>query len=341
MEIWKKYGLESDWWLNYDLPHYGALYSRVRNRVDIDPETIRQLCTVADTTITRNIEEEGRKSASYECYVKALASNFAHPPITPRQADLLLQVFRHSNDRTKRQDEFARIGFSDFRSRKQPDRFRELRLELEQQDQPAFIMDALWFIHAVNGAALRLFEIDPYRSEYLHNWYAWHVLATKFHPQSPVRLGHINIDQYFPPAIDHFFWNEFTRPLLFTWQLRALLYRLHELSKDDEMKFTRLWTGATSFSLEYELRSLTRSIKYLGGEIQTTITEFATQDIKFEEGPTLPLTLVVWHPKYVDAEEAFAQIRQSPDYSTIFYAADFDENKDFHVNTWPEVKDEV
>ncbi|MBK9714147.1 MAG: hypothetical protein IPO81_23010, partial [Kouleothrix sp.] len=109
---------------------------------------------------------------NFERYVQALQSPTIHYPLTDAQATILRTLYR--NRRASRirnlEDRFAVV---DFASIGQDEKFAGLVQELREHTGPAFIMDDLWFIHAVNGAQLKLFTVDPRSSPFLRRWDGW------------------------------------------------------------------------------------------------------------------------------------------------------------------------
>lgn len=340
--------IKQDWWKVYDLPHWGVLYRRIRESrgfkvADMTNTETEKRCGV-HTTISRNLEKDGTAGVdTRDCYIAALQSTAADGPLTFQQGHILKEFYDYSQDREKikeREYHLAAVNLVDIKQRR--DELDKLLTELEQERRPAFIMDPLWFTHAINGALLYMFGIQP-DSEYLYNWYAWHPLGTKFHTDSPVRNAHINRDEYLPPTLVQFFVAEHTRQFFFTWQMRSLLFRLHQLSEAHGTNFTDWWSRATKFDLPFDPPALRRTIRFQGDKnklIKTQALPKQYREVKLGQGIEIPFSLMVWDLEHGDegAREAFEEMRETEECRKIHYAADYDGNDDFHINNWPEVK---
>lgn len=325
----------------YDLPHIGALCAQIRHSRGIKRTQIAQWCGRADTTIGRL--EEGKTSwTTFKSYVSVLKSDKLPPlkRLTGQQAHILREQYINSKDKSEREWELATISFEDITLSQRPPGLAELLDLLRQEERPALIMDSLWFVHAINGALPLLFGMNS-KSNYLYNWEAWHVIATKFHTDSIVEKAHYNPDEFLPPSIVQFIMDKRTYPLLFTIQMRMLILKLHELSKKYDNKFTKYWLGIIGFNLEYELKYFTRTILYDGQRIQTEVFQRSHVEVEVAPGCDVQYTLAVWDPIGSDAKQTFEKLSKLHESHEILYAADYDTKNDFHVNNWPEVKDAI
>lgn len=327
----------------YDLPHIGALYRRVRESRGVRPAEIARFCGVAEATISRNLEEQGKTgSETFNRAIAALQSDIAQPPLTQQQARMLHTLYRHSKEKGvhERQCELAALNLDQVNSKQRPRKLDSLVAQLAQEQRPALLMDQLWFIHALNGMLLHLFGTDS-SADFFRRWDAWHVIGGLLSADSPIRRAHVNTDEFFPPMVALFFTNEHTYPYLFTLQMRLLIKRLHELSEENNAEFTEWWLRANSFNLPYNLQNLTRTILYQGEPIQVEARLHFRQAVEVEAGHRACYTLLVWNPLGSTAHKAFEQMQRLPQSSQIFYAADFDTAHDFYVNEWPEVAVEI
>jgi hypothetical protein len=334
---------------DYDLPHLGALCERNRVSRGISASLMQERCGVKNvSTITRNFEEFGDLGRKpFREYVQTLQlpglakpRNFDYKPLKQEQAEMLMALYDHSRDVDKRQCELGRISFDAIKPEYRGKELDELVNELANEERPAFIMDDLWFIHALNGAVLELFGETP-DSESLNAWEAWHVMAAKFHSESRVRKTHTNPDEYFPPTVEYFFQAPNTYRYLFTLQMRTLLLRLLDLSEQHHTGFKEMWYDATCFNIRYELRALTRHLWYQGEEIKTEAGPRLSQEVEITPGNPVRYTLAVWNPVGKAAKEAFAHIHNLSGSQELVYAADKDSSHNFHVNDWLGVKEEL
>jgi hypothetical protein len=304
---------------------------------------IASLCRVEPSTIGR-LEKRGTTSRkTFKSYIDALRSKdfvstgFIASPLDNQHTKILFDLFEDRDKTEDLQRKLAVIRLGDLRSRQRPYELTELVAALEQEDRPAAIMDDLWFIHGFNGTLMKLYGIDP-QSEFLYHWAGWHHIAAKFLPDSPVRTAHANTDEFLPPTIAHFLEDERTYPFLFTIQMRMLICRLIEMAEQHGFEFTDWWLRATSFNLPYELKSMTRTLVYGGQRIQVEAMRRIVREVKVGREYPVRYALSVLDPIGSDARRAFERICGSSESHTIFYAADYDENHDFHVNDWLEVK---
>jgi hypothetical protein len=272
-------------------------------------------------------------------YISALQSDLVpRLSLTDEQADILRELYTCSKELPKRELKLTAIDFEDILPGRRPKLLNDLVLKLEQEERPAMIMDSLWFVHALNGATLHLFGLDRETKIY-DQWTTWHTLGVKFEASSPVRLAHFNPDEYFPPIVTLFFRDKRTYPYLFTAQMRCLIKRLDELSEQCKLKFTQWWLRAISFDLDYNLDNLTRTLWYQKEKIQTEAMPRMTAEIEITPGQRVSYMLGIWDPIGSDSRKVFERINLLPDSHDIIYAADYDKNRDFHVNNWQEVRD--
>lgn len=323
------------------LSHVGALCKRIRESRGVGAVRITAKCGVPyESNITRNFEKLGMTNdQTFDRYVQALQSkDLIDPPLLDRHAAILRALWRDRKDLKRLQHELAAISFDHIMPQQRGHKLAGLVADLEQLQQPAFIMDDLWFIHALNRSLLDLFGIDPDCSPFLRRWDGWHAIASKFRADSPVRRAHVNTDEVLAPTIVCFLENRRTYPLLFTLQMRQLVRKIIDLSEQQGGEFQIWWRQATSFYLPYHLSSMARTIMYQGQPIRVEPSIRSSREAEIGGGYSARYTLVVWNPSGSDAYEAFTRICGSANSRTIFYAADFDSRREFHVNDWPEVR---
>lgn len=336
MELWE-----------YDLPTIGVICRHIRSSwTNKKPVDIAKVCPFDDGIISRfeNGVSQMRKSY-FNCYLDTVES-LCPRRFTTQQRDILDSLYSHSKERKKRQDELAAIDLEFIKSNSRPANLKRLVNDLENDDYPAFIMDPLWHIHAVNGPLLRLFSIEP-DSILLNRWWFWQVLATKFLPDSPVRKAHQDQKVYFRHAVEQYFQNRFTNRFLFTAQMRHLLHQINEFSEPNKFKFATWWHGAFTFSGdEYKVNPFRRILWYKDdrGQEKTIKAESVTREameVELAPGFYAFYIMLTWYPYEDEAIMAFNEIRRSPLKGVkSFFAADFDDGS-FHVNTWPEVVAEI
>lgn len=325
------------------LPHIGALCRRIRASRDIDAAHMVRWCGVRHTSnITRNFEELGMTSdATFERYVQALQTKaLVNPPLLERQAAILRALWRNRKQTGQLERNLAALSFEQIVPRQRSAGIAGCIAQLGQLGQPAFLMDDLWFVHALNGAMLRLFGIGTHHASFLGQWYGWHAVASAFCASSPLRQAYAYADLFLPPTIVGFLEDERTYPLLFTVQMRALIARTIELSEREGCEFQSWWRQATAFFLPYSLASLARSLLYQGRAISVEPRIHSTRTVALGSGYAARYALAIWKPVDRDALEAFEDIRQSPDSDAVVYAADYDRYHEFHVNDWPEARGE-
>lgn len=338
-----------------DIFGLGDLCSRIRRRAGIRPKEIENEVKYSSPAIGRF--ERGEifpEEDNFQKYVQALqlkklkSNKQVDRPLTADEIQILLDLFTnysHKEKIEKLESDLAAITFSqELFDQRQPV-LHSLLEALEQQDKPAYIMDALWFNHAMNGALLDLFGInlnstDPQDNltKFFHEWYAWHVMGVKFcDPQSPFRRRHTNTNVYFPPVVDQFFKDIY--PYLFTFQMRQLLCRLRKLSDHYGFKFSSWWYSATCFDLPFDQEALNRDILHSSQQVPIRVysNHHTKKYVDLDENISVPFSLVVWEPQGSEAEEVFDHIKRSKNCHTIYYAAPYSRGS-LHVNDWPEVK---
>jgi hypothetical protein len=330
----------------YDLVHGGQLFERIRALRRIPQEPIADFCSVVKTAISRF--ESGDLPGRAPCYVEALQSGKFISPISEDEGAILLELYEAGRvkERTKRQEELSWIRFSDSFDKS---KLLKLTEELAQIDEPAFVVDPTLCVHAMNGASLRLFNIDPERDKpHLKRREFWNYFTCKLYKGSPFFAAHVDPTPYYRRAITNLFRDPLVRPYWFTWQMRTLVHYLHELTKEEGFRFASAWYEATSFSYNDGGETVNRAIAYVFSDgrtqkiraeaVQTLMEEI---EINPEGAPGLfiPFRLGTWKAESTEAREAFEDIRKNPICRNIYYAASYDTNPpSFHINTWPEVQ---
>ncbi len=322
----------------YDLPHIGVMCGKIRERRGVKPAYIASKIGISRSTISRfeNPEEEVRFK-KFRPYVGVLQTLPPPDNLTPQQARLLCKLKTQSSNSKKIGNEGAALNFAEIKSSRRRAQFKDLLDRLKQEKNPAAIVDSFWFVHANNGALLRMFDMTP-NSEYLYNWEAWHSLATKFREDSPVRQAYANIDGYLAPSINQFFMDEAIHPFFFSRQMRMLLHRIFLLSEKNHYKFAKFWSNSVTFNLDFESNSLSRAHWFEGHLIHSDASLRMQTRVELLPENEAIYSLIVWDPVGKETEEAFEIIKHGPYSREVFFADDYDRNKDFHINTWPEVQ---
>ena len=324
-----------------DITHIGQILRRIRESRGIQLSHLTSLSDVSIATLSR-LEDKGagegkkQRKKSFEAYVEALKSPSLDDPIKDSQAEFLLKLYRYSTPKYINNKEIQLSFIQLTKSKHEYPGMEELINKLEKIDRPAFIIDPLWFVHAMNGSILKLFEIKPY-SEYLKCWEAWHVIATKFKNKSPVRESHYNPGIYFPPSLDHFYKNENVMKGFFTKQMINILRRIRNLPSQNEYSFTPMWNSALSLSINCDLKLLDRIVMFEKHNLFLEIKEILTKKVSFWPEYSVNCKLIAWNHMDPYTEQFLDHISRVADSNIIYYASNFDDNHDFHVNNWPEM----
>jgi len=279
-----------------------------------------------------------------ERYFKGLKDDRCPNKITQGQAEFLETLIELSREfyKTRATKCLKQINFEYTKNYYANPSLKYLIEKLNQQYNPAFIIDPLWFIHALNEPALYMFSIDPYNHEhpdtkYLYRWEAWHVMATKFQPDSPVRKAHLLPKRYFRPVIDIFFHHENTYPFLFTDQMRWLLCKLHLMSNEHGYEFTGAWHEATALDLTYEPEYLKRRIEFQDKEITIESKTIDTVEVFKCGNIEINFSLIIWKPLKEYKEFFKREMNKFRPRHVPIFAATYDQHKNFHVNNWDEM----
>jgi hypothetical protein len=350
-----------------DIPHLGHFAAQLRLSRGINNITqLSREISVAPGIISRFEKGEIHSTPYFRGLVEKLQQErigdiVITNPLTSDEAKLLDDLEMENRTKVKRRTLYERLNDIEIeklhegigpspspksRAKKQKEapKYADLVKKLEEQPYPAFIADRLWHMHAINGAALRLFGIDPESTsglKYMHRWEAWHVMAAKFTKPSPVRDSMLEINRYFPPTVDAFFRD--ICPFQFTPQARALLSQLHAMSKQNKLGFTRMWrTSVTLQSFIRQEEALYRAIVYDGVTIQGIARQRYEWTVYPQNRHPVLYWMGVWEPYDAPADKAFAELQKFSDSRKIYYAANFQPeegslDRPFHASAWPEV----
>jgi len=331
----------------YDVACLGALCKRVREARAISGATMASYCSAKSTrTITQDFEVNNQLGPEYfDRYVKALQSReVTLSPITPMQAQMLTQWYyeREPSIVAERTKEVSSIRFEYIHHSNpyRPAALADLVQELSEVRRPGVIMDDLWYIHALNEGQLRMYGI---RSDdaFLQRWDGWHTIASKIWRDSPVRLAHNDAAGIVPPTIVFFLENPSTYPYLFTYPTRAFLSRLNAYSEAEEADVHRWWPYLTSFTLPHNAPAVPREITVNGSTFYTipSIDKSIVVPAGSGDGAqNVHYMLVTWNVIWTTNGEVRASL-EAPGPQTVYFARDYDTQRDFHVNTWPHVAD--
>jgi len=322
-----------------DLIHPGALCAHVREARGVSPSDMAAWCNV-NTSRIATFEHRGvLGEARFERYLELLQAERLSEAISADDARLLRTHYHLSHTRKARErleQELLHVNFQHIVSSKVPAMSR-LVAELKELDWPAYVMDAAGCVHCVNGAILGLFGMAP-DDPYLWRWEAWNFVATKFHPDSSMRKAHTNPNEYFPLIMRTIFRDDQTCRYLFTWQQRMLLYKVHQLSTASGLLFSQWWRRAIRLQLHYYDLAPTRTLAVGDQHIPAQADPGKVVPVEIAKGCVVRYIVGTWRPIRNEAsEKVFAGLMAATNSRTLYFAAEYDEQRSFHVNTWPEV----
>lgn len=140
----------------------------------------------------------------------------------------------------------------------------------------------------------------------------------------------------------YFFEDKLTYPYLFTLQMRLLLSKLHHLSQLHRFNFTKWWLLATKLNLPFERESLIRTIVFNNKPIRIEAGALGIeQEIRSKAGYRVTYRLTGWTPVDEAGRQAFEAVQRFANSQTVYFAADFDHDRSFHVNDWPEANEQI
>lgn len=338
----------------FDLVHFGELLNGIREIRRIKLNDIKADYGFGQGTVN-NIEKTGKAHPdSMERYLQALQSPQVNGkplflPLAAEDAGILYAIFQDLNDNSQngkqwakilqRQEELAAISSFQEVLNNQPQALTDLTNRLKSENRPGHIMDPLGFTHVINGALMRLYGLYP-TAPYLNHWYAWHTLATKFHPDSPIRKNHHSLQEFFHHACDQFIKIKQTYPYLFTYQMRLVIAKINQFDALHQSRytFTQSWLAATSFVTQYEDIPSPRSVYYENQLIQ--VTAEPAESVLIELGNVaIPFNLTFWAPLDAEAQKVFQSLQ--PLTKDLYFAAEYDPKDTMHVNNWPEVENNM
>jgi transcriptional regulator with XRE-family HTH domain len=318
--------------------HLGQLLALLRRQRGISQTAIALELGTASSANIHRFEKAGASlsHARIRQYIHLLAQpviggQVYRDALTPGQVEILyrmphtLEAIQHASERVLHYD------FGAIRAPHVPEPLRELKRRLFELRVPAYICDGLFFVHAVNGACLNLFSLNP-ATGYLDRWETWNSLAAKVMAASRVRRAHLNPDQYFPPNVDFFF--RTSAEFSFTPQLLAFIERLGQLEESVRLRFPQWWSSAQTFRLHYDLHRLTRTIRYQNRQLHVSNPPPYTVHVETPRGELLPYYLVTWWAESRDQEETLENLPGYVAPDAVFFAADYDRRGNFHVNCW-------
>jgi len=336
--------LRKQLFFDLDLPHLGALCRQIREARGISPSQIAAYCGCDLALITRSFEESNNLGEeNFERYLAFLQQDdlVKTTPLTSAQAALLRSLYKSRGIAAQREHhlEAACISFDDISPRNpaRPAALSELVNLLANEPRPAIIMDDFWFVHALNEAQLRLYGVDP-ASPFLNRWEGWHSIAGKIPVDSPIRRAHDQTGQFIPPTIVFFFEHEFTQQHLFTLQMRRLLERLVALSKEHQYELHKWWRQLISFMLPFNTQSVPRTVTINGATLLANPRITEVRSVAHATGHVSHYALVVWEVICSSDGGMGMSHTGTPTPQPVYFAADYDKSRTFHVNTWPDVR---
>lgn len=336
-----------------DICHFGDFFRRVRESLGLQPKEIAQFLGDSSPSRISRFETKGTRPHNIDDIFNLLRPrNLAGYPVRHRLSDeeveLIKGIYQGYLDLEAGEAKLAAVDYGFIRRERRTSSggsgpiFPDLIERMHSCSYPAFLIDQFWHIHAINGAGLYVFGLDP-NADYMRRWEFWHVLGTKFAPQSPVRDAHVEIERYFRPSVEIFF--KSISPYLFTIQVRSLVDALHTLSQSSEYEFSKYWHSATTFSSRYPDDPRRRILRYTDAtNIDTrlhVVSEYEMDIIAMDNsGHEATFMLGFWHPNepVSQTQRLLEHIWNKPGANEVFFATDYDLNKNFHVNTWPEVQ---
>lgn len=300
---------------------------------------VARLCRCrSSATITRDFEENNQLGDAYfQRWLQVMQDGERVPmPITSHQAALLAGHYSERNGDALLDKHRTLLGL-DFEllhpaHPARPPALAALVEQLAQTPYPAMIMDDLWFVHALNDGLLRLYGIDP-NGPFLRRWEAWHAVAVKIPADSPVRLAQDQSAQYIPPTMVYFYQHELVQRHLFTLQTRNLLHRLFAASVEHDYDIHKWADQLLAFALPFDAGAVPQVVSLNGVTIMTNPTIVQTAAVTVNGGQQVHYALSVWETQ--GPVSLVRRARPQP----IYFAADFDRERTFHVNRWPSVVD--
>ena len=279
----------------------------------------------------------------------------------PEQADILHKMYEGVSETESNESKLENYSFETIAHGQDP-KLNALREQLRNLEYPAFVMDELWFVHALNASIIKLFDMNE---EYLSKRWAWHVIATKYHSKSPVRraLREPLVDNQGNPVLDAYgepvgpdrveygrgyfqavvgeFLNQISR-YFFTEQATRLRRYLCQLSAASNTGFQTLWDGLITMRTPFPATaSLPRDIYYQQDKrIKMAILYASPIKVETLDGHTVKYTLARWLAEDEAArtarDEIKADLAHLPPGHRIRYAWDCG-IPDYNVTDWSEV----
>lgn len=329
------------------LVHSGRLFCHMRESRRVDLNDMAQLCQV-DYHRLRGFEQGSKQLQIADKYISALRYK-VQMPITLKEADVVKGLYKAGlkKERTEQRHALSCVSFSDILQNERNEQIYRMVEALRQSREPAFIMDPTLSVHAMNELLLRLFNIDlnnPEHQKHLRRWEFWNNLSCKFYLDSLFRQAHDDPDTYFEHVIRFLFQHPFTRPYWFTPQMRVLIERVKGL---DSTVFPRVWSQTTAFIALPNKEVVKRRLWHVlpSGEkiLIGAEADLSKQYIvDYGDGVCVPFILGIWKPEDTGpighvSSNVFKELERHWR-RKVSFAAEYDTEGDFHVNTWPEVK---
>jgi hypothetical protein len=307
---------------------------------EIDASALAERAGIANSSTITKFEQRGEISlGNFERYLHALQSpDLVDSPLAENQIRMLQFLYdeRSSVDIQRRQCQLSAISFEDICAKRCPEPLAQMVAQMANTSHPAMILDDLWFIHAINQEQLRTHGVEE---KHLHRWEMWHSVAGKIPVDLPVRHAYVVTDEFLPQSIVTFFENEYTFPYLFTVQMRRLCCQLLELADKHHYDLTRWWRQITAFLLPFNLQTSARTLSIDRGLTRIEPRVSSSCIVEFHPGFPVRYRLVTWYQLHANGESVSTPHLHQP--QKVFFAADYDVEKSFHVNTWSEVAAEV
>ena len=234
--------------------------------------------------------------------------------------------------KTKIKDE-ARLGHYSFEYVTNHRNFPELSPMVNmliELNQPAMIVDDLYYVHAMNGAMVELYQI---KENHLQKPEAWHSVVVKYQADKkhPIIQAHPKYHEYFyDQEIGRFFGS--TNQFFFTSQYQNLIKFACKFSPK---WFANDWKKLVLLTQIPKEPELVRPFRYRDKHIQITFVHNEEVEIypvkNKEKEHTLRYKLVELRPCGENADEISKQINENKSNKPVF-AVNY--VKDYTVNDW-------
>jgi hypothetical protein len=123
--------------------------------------------------------------------------------------------------------------------------------------------------------------------------------------------------------------------------MRALLRELHQLSYLNGLHFSKWWYSASSFTLYFEQHESACILRHGARYLHASIMANECHWVHVAATMSVPYFFGSWQPLGAETQIVFENLNGLAAPGEVFFAAEYDANRTFHVNYWPEVAREV